>query len=94
MGKIKAFLELFRKGKAVADPAVWKDRAKLANALTLAISAAIGAAYALGYDLPVGGESIELIAGGVAALWVGGYSVYRTITNADKGLPAKPGAND
>lgn len=87
--KLKLFFSLFQKGKAVANPDVWKSRAKLGNALVAVIAVGISLLAAFGVELPVGGESIEYIAYGLASLWIGGFGVYRTVTSESKGLPNK-----
>lgn len=87
--KLQAILEVFKKGKAVKNPAIWKSRAKLANAFTLLLGSVIGALALFGVDIGVSGEVIESIAAALAALWFTGFGVYNTVTNENKGLPTK-----
>jgi len=70
--KIKAAMTLLKKGRAVTDPAKWKSRQITATALTGAIWAAIQAAEAFGYAIPVDEATVDSVAVGVLALvnWV------------------------
>ena len=84
MGKLWAILDLLRKGNAVADPSLWKDRTALTLALTALILAAVKLAKGLGYELPISESDASTVAAGVAVL-VGLLSTYAT---TDKlGLP-------
>jgi len=88
MGKLWALLDLFRKGNAVADPALWKDRTALTLALTALILAAAKAAKGLGYDLPISETDAATLAAGVAVA-VGLFGNYATSSKVGI-LPAKP----
>ena len=66
--KIKAAMSLLKKGQAVADPSKWKSRQITATALTGAIWAAIQAAEAFGYAVPVDEATVDSVAVGVLAL--------------------------
>ena len=70
--KIRAAITLLKKGQAVADPAKWKGRQITATALTGAIWAALQAAEAFGYAVPMDEATVDSIAVGVLALvnWV------------------------
>ena len=70
--KAKAAFTLLQKGKAVADPAKWKSRQITATALTGAFWAAIQAAEAFGYAIPVDEATVDAVAVGTLALvnWV------------------------
>ncbi len=70
--KAKAALTLLQTGKAVSDPAKWKSRQITATALTGVFWAAIQAAEAFGYALPVDEATVDSVAVGVLALvnWV------------------------
>jgi hypothetical protein len=70
--KAKAAITLLQKGKSVADPAKWKSRQITATALTGVIWAAIQAAEAFGYALPVDEATVDSVAVGILALvnWV------------------------
>jgi len=70
--RARAAFTLLQKGKVVTDPAKWKSRQITATALTGAIWAAIQAAEAFGYALPVDEATVDSVAVGVLALvnWV------------------------
>ena len=70
--RAKAAYTLLQKGKAVADPAKWKARQITATALTGVFWAAIQAAEAFGYAIPVDEATVDSVAVGVLALvnWV------------------------
>lgn len=66
--KIRASMALLKKGQSVADPQKWKNHQITATALTAVIWAAINAASAWGYDVPINEETIDGVAIGVIAL--------------------------
>lgn len=70
--RAKAAYTLLQKGKVVSDPAKWKSRQITATALTGAIWAAIQAAEAFGYAIPVDETTVDSVAVGVLAVvnWV------------------------
>lgn len=70
--KAKAAFTLLQKGKAVSDPAKWKSRQITATALTGLFWAAIQAAEAFGYAIPVDEATVDAVAVGTLALvnWV------------------------
>ena len=70
--KAKAAITLLQKGKAVSDPVKWKARQITATALTGVFWAAIQAAEAFGYALPVDEATVDSVAIGFLALvnWV------------------------
>lgn len=68
IAKMKALMTLMRKGRSVADPAKWKSRQITATALTGAIWAAIQAAEAFGYAIPIDEATVDSVAVGTLAL--------------------------
>lgn len=88
MKKLLSLLDVLRKGNAVADPKLWKDRAALAIALSALITAAAHLGKALGYDLGIDTETADRIAGGIAAA-AGLFSHYATSDKTGL-LPPKP----
>ena len=72
IAKIKALMGLLKVGRSVADPAKWKARQITVTALTGAIWAAIQAAEAFGYAIPVDEQTVDSAAVGVLAIanWV------------------------
>ena len=88
MSKIFLFLDLLRKGNAVADKELWKNRSALTLALTALILTGCKVAGGFGYDLPIGETEAASIAAGVAVI-VGLFSTYATSDKVGI-LPAKP----
>jgi len=79
--KLTSALEVFRKGKAVADPAAWKAHQITANALGAAILAVVGAAKAFfGVEVPLSNEDALILAGGVIAVFNVLYTVATSKT--------------
>jgi hypothetical protein len=70
--KAKAAYTLLQKGKVVSDPAKWKSRQITATMLTGAVWAAIQAAEAFGYAIPIDEATVDSVAIGVLAAvnWV------------------------
>ena len=89
----KAAFAVFRKGQAVANPATWKSHAVAVQMLVGLLGAVVGLLRANGYEIPVGDETLQYLAGGIAGLWFGGVGVYRVITSPDRGLPARRAAD-
>lgn len=87
MGKLLDLLDLLRKGSAVTDPALWKNRSALTLALTGLILVIVKVAKGYGYDLPIGETEAASLAAGVAVL-VGLFSTYATSDKVGL-LPAK-----
>jgi len=77
MSKLLDLLDLLRKGSAVTDPKLWKDRAALTLALTGLIVVIVKVAKGFGYDLPINETDAGSIAAGFAVL-VGLFSTYAT----------------
>ena len=87
MGKLIDLLDLLRKGSAVTDPALWKNRSALTLALTGLILVVVKVAKGYGYDLPIGETEAASLAAGVAVL-VGLFSTFATSDKVGL-LPAK-----
>jgi len=77
MSKLMALFDLFRKGATVSDPALWKNRSGLIIALAAALSAAVGAARAFGYDVQVTTVDLRNVAETIAIV-AGLFGVYAT----------------
>lgn len=85
MDKLKSILNLFRKGNAVLDPALWKNRQITATVLAGVILALINVLSAFGFAIPIDVETANAIAAGLIGL----VNVILTMTTTDKiGLPA------
>ena len=88
MGKLLDLLDLFRKGAAVSEPALWKNRSALTLALTALILTGCKVAKGYGYEIPISETDAASIAAGVAVV-VGLFSTYATSDKVGI-LPAKP----
>lgn len=80
MNKIMALLNLFRKGKSVADPALWKKGQVSATAVAVAIMAAVQVAKAFGLDIGVD----DGLATTIAAVLVGIGNIVVTFISSKK----------
>lgn len=87
MSKLFDFLDLFRKGAAVSEPALWKNRSAFTLALTALILTGCKVAKGYGYDIPIGEAEAASIAAGIAVV-VGLFSTYATSDKVGL-LPAK-----
>lgn len=88
MGKLLDLLDLFRKGAAVSEPALWKNRSALTLALTALILTGCKVAKGYGYEIPISETDAASIAAGVAIV-VGLFSTYLTSDKVGL-LPPKP----
>ena len=88
MSKILDFLDLFRKGAAVSEPALWKNRSALTLALTALILTAAKVAGGVGYAIPITETEAATLAAGIAIV-VGLFSTFATSDKVGI-LPAKP----
>lgn len=88
MGKLIDLLDLLRKGSAVTDPALWKNRSALTLALTGLILVIVKVLKGYGHDLPIGETEAASIAAGVAVC-VGLFSTFATSDKVGL-LPSKP----
>lgn len=90
--QITAFIDLFRKGSAVADPKVWKEHSARAIGLAAVLAAAVHLARLFGYPLEFVDEEFILNLAGVLATLAGLFGVYATSKTVGV-LPAKPEAD-
>lgn len=87
MNKLLALLDLFRKGNAVADPALWKSRQIKATLLLPTFGALVAVLRAFGLEVPLDDTQITQLVTGLVVL----LNLLLTLTTTDKvGLPAKP----
>jgi uncharacterized membrane protein len=84
MEKLFAVLALFRKGNAVADPALWKNGSITVMAIVPVLLALVRVAQAFGVDVQVSDADANAIALGIVSL-VGVFS--HVITSEKVGLP-------
>jgi len=86
VSKILDFFDLFRKGAAVSEPALWKNRSALTLALTALILTGCRVAGGFGYVLPITETDAASIATAIAVV-VGLFSTF--VTSDKVGLPPK-----
>ena len=87
MTKLLALLDLFRKGNAIADPALWKNRQIAATVLLPVFGALVATLDAFGVKVPLDDTQITQLVTGLVVL----LNLVLTLTTPDKvGLPAKP----
>lgn len=84
MDKLRAILDLFRKGNEVANPGAWKNPTILAN-LFLAIVSVVAV---FGFKVELTADNATNIAAGVIAAAGLLNGVLATITSKRAGLPA------
>ena len=87
-------VDVFRKGKSVANPALWKNLGATTAAIAGLASSALAVAAAFGYRIDLSDDAVQALAGGIAGalfLFNGGLHVA---TSDKVGLPAKPEADD
>ena len=87
-------VDVFRKGRSVANPELWKNMGACSAALAGLGSSALAIAAVFGYRVDLDRDALEAIAGGIAGvlfLFNGGVH----LATSDKvGLPAKPKPDD
>ncbi len=87
MNKLLALLDLFRKGNAVADPQLWKNRQIAATLLLPTFGALIAVLRAFGLEVPLDDTQITQLVTGLVVV----INLLLTYSTTDKvGLPAKP----
>ena len=87
MNKLLTLLDLFRKGNAVADPALWKSRQIKATLLLPVFGALVAVLRAFGLEVPLDDTQITQLVTGLVVL----INCLLTVSTTDKvGLPAKP----
>ena len=90
IAKLKAAMNVLRKGEEVADPATWKNRSVAVSAVVGLLIAVKLLAMAFGVDLGVTDAQIESAVIGGASVVGLVLSVWTTLATSKKvGLPAK-----
>ena len=84
---IPALLQVFQKGKEVANPGAWKNAQIVAGLLTAILSVLA----AFGYDFGISQSDILLIAGGVVGV---GSAIITVITSQKVGFRQKSPATE
>lgn len=82
-------VDVFRKGKSVANPALWQNIGASSAAIAGLLTSALAVAAAFGYSLDISDPVVQALAYGIAGvLYLLSVGVH--ITTSDKvGLPAK-----
>jgi hypothetical protein len=83
----KAFFTLFQQGKELTNKEVWRNRAHATNVLAGVFSTVLVIANAAGYHFNLDQETINAIAGGVAALVAAFNSFVHTVPVQAVGEP-------
>ena len=82
--------DVFRKGKSLANAAAWKNRAVASDLVAGLLASGLAVSAAFGYRLDLDADTLQALAGGVAAV---GYLLSAGVhiaTSEKVGLPAKP----
>ena len=87
MGKLSAIWKLFHQGEALANSGIWKQRAIATNLLVGFFGAALVAGKAFGYDPHLDTDTVQALAGGVAAIGFIANSFVHVATSDKAGLP-------
>lgn len=85
---IPQFLDLFKKGKEVANPTAWKAGTIAANTLVAFLGAAITLAKNFGYNLGVDDATLQQLAVGIVSLGGLVNAIMHVVTSARVGLSA------
>ena len=80
MGKLLAFLSVFRKGRQVANPAAWKAGQITGSVLAGLLGAIVALAKVFNYELPLSDD--QLLAIGSAIVAIVGLFISPAITTA------------
>ena len=86
--KIKGLWNLMQAGKAVADPALWKNRQITVTALVAVLMAVVQLSKGSAYELPIDEDTATAIAGGLLAV----VNVVLTLSTSEK-VGFKPSEN-
>lgn len=86
LNKLASAIDLFRKGKEVANPELWKTRQVTVTALGAVIVAGVNTAAAFGYSVPIDVDTANTISVGIISLF---NMVMTYVTTKKIGLPEK-----
>ena len=92
--EFQAFFTLFKQGKALANSAAWKNRTIAANSLTAVLGAALVIGKGFGYDIHLDEQTVEALAGGIAAAVAAVNAVMHVVTSDKVGVSAQRPADD
>lgn len=91
-------LDVWRKGKSVANPTLWKNIGATTSAIAGIASSALAISAAFGYRIDLDDHAVEAIAGGIAGLLFLFNGGVHIVTSDKVGLPSNsnielPGAS-
>ena len=92
--EFQAFLTLFKQGKSLANSAAWKNRTIAANSLTAVLGAALVIGKGFGYDVHLDEQTVEALAGGIAAAVAAVNAVMHVVTSDKVGVSAQRPTDD
>lgn len=88
--KLLALLGVLRKGSALSEPELWRDKTSAANAVVGLLAACLALAAAFGHRLEIDGDDLQALALGLVALVGLCNKLMHVATTADAGLSPKP----
>jgi hypothetical protein len=86
LNKLQAFLDLFKKGKEVANPAAWKNGTIGVNVVAGTLGAVVVVVGSFGYDLNLSQEVVDQAAAGIIGFFGIANAVMHVITSAKVGV--------
>jgi hypothetical protein len=84
---ITDFFQAFKQGKQIANPATWKNASLATSALVTFLTALVGIAKGLGYEIHIDDQTLQAAGAGIFALYGVFSAVITVITSAKVGLP-------
>jgi glycerol-3-phosphate acyltransferase PlsY len=84
IAKLKAFLNVLKKGEQVADPATWKNRTALIAAAVALLWAVKGALALFGVEIDVTEAQVESAIIGLASFLSLSFTVWTTFATSKK----------
>lgn len=87
--EFKAIFSVFQQGKQLANSTTWKNRQMAAGAIAGLLGSVLIIAKGFGYAIPLDQDTVEALAGGIAALYSAINVVLTAATSARVGVPPK-----
>jgi hypothetical protein len=85
---ITDFFQAFKQGKQIANPATWKNASLATSALVTFLTAVVGIAKGLGYDIHLDDQTLQAAGAGIFALYGVFSAVVTVVTSTKVGLPS------
>lgn len=86
--EFKAVIDLFKEGKAVTNPKIWKSYQVLGTTITGLLGSALVIARGFGYDIYIDDKTLGEVGVGIAAIVHLGSSIITVISSEKIGIPA------